>query len=115
MAAEISIATANFVGLDGLPRRPSLIIASEGPPLDVGDGYYITAPEPILVQADSVGHLAVNLVRGSKVRVAIEGTTYVRSIVVPDLPTFDLIKALGDVADHFAVQTLPALTDRRSF
>ena len=114
MAAELTTATAKFVGLDGAAKRAVLIISQEGGPLPVGDGGYVMDQDPMVVQADENGDLSVQLVRGSKIVVAVEGTTYVRSFTVPDVNTFDLLQVMSDVADHFAIQTLPPLVSRRS-
>lgn len=115
MAAQLATATAKFDGLDGQPARPTLIIALEDPPLPVGAGEYVVNPSPLVVQAAVDGTLSVQLPRGAKVRVAIEGTTYVRTITVPNVASFDLLQAMGDVPDQFAVQATPPLVSRRSF
>lgn len=113
--ASLTTATATFLGFDGEPRRPSLIFALEMPPTSLGGGEYLLDETPLVVQANELGILSVELVRGAKVRVAIEGTTYSKVITVPDVETFDLLQVLGDSADAFTIQTLPPLVSRRSF
>lgn len=108
----LSMATARFVGLDGKPHRSSIIVAPLSPS-SIG-GYVVGASEMTSVRADENGFLQVPLVIGARVRIAIEGTSMVRDIVVPNAASFDLMQVLADAPDQFNVQKTIPLVTRRS-
>lgn len=108
----VSIATATFLTMDGRPKQASIVIVSDGAPSLLG-GFVVGSDQPLIVTADESGFLQVTLLRSTTVRVAIEGTAFVREIVVPDEDTFDLLSALSTAPDPFTVQTtLPYLIRR---
>lgn len=113
-AVPVSLATARFVGLDGQPLARKVYItesALQGPM----NGYIVGSPsDNLVVDTDSDGFLQVLLVRGMRVLVAVEGTSLVREITVPNAATFDLLAAVGATPDQFSVQTVPPLLTRRS-
>lgn len=109
---EVSVCTATFLGLDGVPQKRTVIVALQGSPIALG-GYTIADEVSVIHTADELGFLQFSVVRGAKVRVAVEGTTFVREFVVPDLPTFDLLSVMATAPDPFTVQTpLPFLVRR---
>jgi len=112
-ASPTSIATAFFVGLDGKPRQRSILIVGSALPQLISG--FITGDEaPLIVKSDELGFLQVPLVRGSVVRVAIEGTALVREFTVPNVDTFDLMTALSTAPDPFTVQIPAPLLTRRN-
>jgi hypothetical protein len=63
--------------------------------------------EPITIKTNNSGHAEVSLVRGSKWRVAFEGTSIIRDITIPDASETDLLAALGGAPDPFDISILP--------
>lgn len=110
--ALVSIATATFLSLGGVPIKTSIIIATELAPTLIS-GYVVGVDQPLVVESDAQGFLQVPLMRGATIRVAIEGTTLIREITVPDVASFDLLTALAAAPDPYTVQTpLPFLIRR---
>lgn len=108
----MSVATALFIGLDGRAKQTTVIIVSDGNPRSIG-GYLVGSDLPLSAVSDALGFLQVPLVRGVTIRVAIEGTAFVREITVPDEASFDLLEAMAAADDPFTVQrTLPFLNRR---
>jgi hypothetical protein len=106
------LAVAQFVDLSGRPKRAKVIIALNENPTQFGDSPP-SLPSVVVGQGlskvyetDQNGLLQVQLIQGLKLRVAIEGTAYVREITVPCTgePTFDLLKAMSEVPDQFSIQ-----------
>lgn len=110
---NVSIATANFVGLDGRAKKMKVIIASDRPPVGLG-GFAVGDERPQVYESDDLGFFQATLVKGMVVRVAIEGTAYVREITVPNTDTFDLLAALATAPDPFTVQVTPPFLTRRN-
>jgi len=112
-SSNVSVCTCKFVGLDGVATQQKIIISQVTGPQAVG-GYLIARQVPQILESDDSGYLQFTLVRGAKVRVAIEGTAFVREITVPDTATFDLLAAMTDAPDPFTVQVPPPFLIRRS-
>lgn len=109
--AQLSVATARFTTLDGRPARRKMIFAVESQ-TEVGD--FSIGQDTLSVESDENGYLQIPLVQGAVVRVAIEGTSIVRTITVPSTPSFNVLQAVADAPDEFTVQTVPPLLTRRS-
>lgn len=110
--SKISVATATFVGMDGRPTQQSVLIAPVSAPMSVS-GVVAGSDRSTVFTTDENGQLQVPLVRGLRVRVGIEGTSFVREFVVPDQPNFDLLQVMSAAPDTFTVQpTAPLLTRR---
>lgn len=109
----VSVATANFIGLDGRAKKTSVIIAMDRPPT-LNGSVATTFDRSLTYSSDDAGFLQIPLVKGSIVRVAIEGTSYIREITVPDTDTFDLLNAMSTAPDPFTVQTTPPYLIRRN-
>lgn len=110
---QVSIGTAIFVSIDGRPRKTSVIVVSGDAPKVIGSvavGY----DRPMVYESDDSGFIQIPLVRGTTVRVGMENSTYIREIVVPNTPTFDLLQAMSTSPDPFTVQTTPPYLVRRS-
>lgn len=113
-SGNLSLATATFVDVQGFPAQRTVIIApADGTPQSV-NGYALGEVATKTFVSDSTGFLAVPLVRGTKLRVAIEGTTLVREIVVPNATQFDLLSVMATAPDAFTIQTAPSLLTRRN-
>jgi hypothetical protein len=106
----VSVGTMHFVGADGIIRQGTLLVAA----LDAASSGSVFVGATLLVNTDPTGFLAVPLVQGAKMRIAIEGTSIVRDITVPAAPTFDIMQALSAAPDQFSVQTVAPLLTRRS-
>jgi len=113
-SAPMSVGTALFVGLDGRAQKRRIVVVSDNAPAAI-NGLVVGNELPITVDADDFGFLYVPLVQGARVRIAIEGTAYVREIVVPSTSSFDILQAMAAAPDPFSVQVPPPFLIRRSF
>jgi hypothetical protein len=104
--------TGTFVDLNGNPTRARLLIGMVSLPRSVSSSTILPGTTQA-VDADENGFLQVALVPGSTIRVAIEGTTIVRELVVPS-SDFDFLTVLGTATDGFTVQVVPPFLTRRS-
>lgn len=109
----ISVATASFLGLNGIPKKTTVIVVMDESPRVVA-GFVAGSDLPTSFVSNDLGFLQIPLLRGMKVRVAIEGTALVREITVPDASSFDLLAAMNAVPDQFTVQATVPLLSRRS-
>jgi hypothetical protein len=108
----VSIATGLFVGLDGAPKRTTVVVVMDEAPKAVS-GFFAGSDAPATFITDDKGFLQIPLLRGAKVRVAVEGTSFARGIIVPDEDSFDLLSAMSSAPDPFTPQaTLPFLIRR---
>lgn len=72
-------------------------------PLQV-EGFQIAlVRDPITIKTDSSGHAEITLVRGLKVKVSMDGTSFIREITVPDVATFDILEELSTAPDPFDI------------
>lgn len=110
---SLSIGTARFYDAMGLPRKTKIYIGVASAPQALSS-VFVGGEQSIEVSSDDTGFMQFTLVRGSKVRVGIIGTSYVREFIVPDTATFDLQTVMATATDPFTVQTTPALLIRRS-
>lgn len=105
---SLSLATVDLIDLRGraLPNR-KISIYPVSMPLIV-DIYGVDLGRAgVIIETDNAGHAETNLVRGSQVKVVFEGTTFIRTIEVPDVSTFDLLTAVGAVPDQFSTAVIP--------
>lgn len=109
----ISVATALFVGLDGKVQKRRIVVVSDRPP-SVISGAAVGNELPVVVDSDDLGFLQIPLVQGAVVRVAIEGTTYVREFTVPTTPSFDLLAVMAAAPDPFTIQVPAPFLIRRN-
>lgn len=111
-ADVLSVCTATFIGLDGVAKAQDVIVALEQNPMEFS-GYVVGDKLPKMYKADENGFIQFTLVRGARVKVALEGTTFVREFTVPSTPSFDLLEAMAAAPDAFTIQTpLPFLIRR---
>lgn len=110
-SATVTTGYASFVGLDGSPARGRLIIVEDSPPKV---GQVTIQAGPMVVEADETGFLQVRLLKGATIRVAIEGTSVARTIIVPQTATFDIMQALSEASDAFTPAATTPLLTRRS-
>lgn len=110
----LSVCSGTFVGLDGRPRKTKLVIALDDNPT-TSAGLTVVGGNPLVVESGADGFLQFTLIRGTTVRIAIEGTYYVRQITVPNAASFDLIAAMATAPDPFTVQASAPFLIRRSF
>ena len=110
---DVSIAMATFIGLDARPIKTKVIVTnSDDVPQNIS-GFVIGTQLPIVVESDKFGFVQIPMVIGSKVRVAIEGTAFVRDFTVPNTGTFDLLNVMASALDPYSVQqTVPFLIRR---
>lgn len=108
----VSIATGHFLGLDGRPKKTTVLVGPTGVQ-NIG-GFVSGIDGPLVVTTDNNGFLNVPLLRGAHVRVAIEGTSFIRELVVPDTASFDLLSAMEAAPDPFSIQSPPPFLIRRS-
>jgi hypothetical protein len=106
----ISFGTARFAGSDGMTSPGTIVVANM---TLYAQGMLLPGTSKAY-KADAQGFLAIPLVQGAVVRVAVDGTYLVRDITVPSTPSFDIMAALAAAPDQYAVQTVPPLLTRRS-
>lgn len=108
----LSVGVARFIGPDGSPTKRRLVIIMEDAPKRVGP-YSSGNSEPLIVESDDLGFLQVPLVRGLTLKVALEGTSLIQELVVPDAPTFDFFDSMTTIPSRFSIQApTPSLTRR---
>jgi len=112
-AAPVSVATAHFVGLDGRAQKRRIVVVSSNSPAVIS-GVAVGNELPLVVDSDDLGFLQIPLVQGSVVRVAIEGTTYVREFTVPAATSFDLLAVMASAPDPFTIQVPAPFLIRRN-
>ncbi len=112
-ASDLSIGTARFLNTDGHPRKTRILIATDSSPQSLV-GMFVSQIQPLVIDSDDNGYLQFTLIRGSKVKVAIEGTAYVREFIVPDATSFDLLTVMSTATDPFTIQSVPPLLTRRT-
>lgn len=113
VSGATSICSAIFLGVDGRPVKRKVLVATLDSPQSIS-GFLVGNNFPLTYETDENGYVQFALLRGSKVRVAIETTSFVREFVVPSTPTFDLLTAMSDAADPYTIQRAPDLIIRRS-
>lgn len=112
-STSLCVLTATFVSADGRAVHRKVVVTSDGQ-IESLHGFSVGSDRPEVYESDDNGFIQVPLVRGARVRVAIEGTYLVREFVVPDVATADLLSVLSDTPDPFSVQQTPAHLNRRS-
>jgi hypothetical protein len=110
--APVSIAVARFVGVDGKPLKRTVVVSMSNSPENIGG--IAVGSSPIIHEADETGLVQMALVKGTTVRVAIEGTAFIREFVVPQTDSFNLLTAMAAAPDPYTVQTTAPLLTRRS-
>jgi len=109
----VSVGTALFVGLDGKTQKRRVVVVSDQAPAVIS-GSAVGNELPVVVDSDDDGFLQLVLVQGAKVRVAIEGTAYVREFTVPATASFDLLSVMASAPDPFTVQVPAPFLIRRN-
>jgi hypothetical protein len=61
-----------------------------------------------------MGFLQVPLVKGLRLKVALEGTSLIQDLVVPETPTFDFFDSMTETLSRFSIQAPAPLLTRRS-
>jgi hypothetical protein len=110
VGAEISIGTARLASGTGMSRSSSLFVYN----ISTYNQGFLVVDGGQKFSSDSQGFVFVPLMRGARVKIAIEGTTIVREITVPNTTTFDIMQAVVDAPDEFTIQTTAPLLTRRS-
>jgi len=110
--ANLSVAQATFVDVQGKPIRTKIIVGVVNTPQSLS-GYIVGIQTPLVFETDDSGFVQFTLVRGAKVRVAFEGTPFVKEITIPNAATFNLLTELGNAPDAFTVQQAPTALGRR--
>lgn len=112
-AGNLSVGTAKFYGADGKPKKTRILVVTDSVPQSLF-GIFVVRDQAITIDSDDDGFLQLTLIRGAKVRVAIEGTSYIREFIVPDAASFDLLTVMATATDPFTIQTTPPQLNRRS-
>lgn len=112
-AGNLSICSVSFVDLLGQPTKTKLLVTTEQNPTAVGN-FVVVGPRLLELESNDLGFVQFALVRGSNVRIAIEGTDFVREFVVPNATSFNLLTAMAAAPDPFTVQTTPPFLIRRN-
>jgi len=112
-SGQLSVCSTTFIGLDGQPVKTKVIVVADQPPTALST-YAVTNHQPLIFESGDDGFIQFTLVRGAKVRAAIEGSSFVREFVVPNAASFDLLTVMSTSTDPFTVQTVPPYLIRRS-
>ncbi len=112
-SGSLSVALAQFYSQDGQPKRTRVLIAIDSAPQNVG-GIFVGGGQTITVDSDDKGFFQATLLRGARVKVAVENSSFVREFVVPNQPSFQLFDVMATATDPYSVQTVPPLLIRRS-
>lgn len=110
---QLSVCSTTFVDLTGHPTKAKIVVVSDQNPSLVS-GLSLTQLQPIVLTSGDDGFIQFTLVRGAKVRVAIEGTAFVREFIVPNAASFDLLTVMTAAPDPFTVQVPPPFLVRRT-
>lgn len=109
----LSVCAATFIDGAGQPLDTKVIISVLDVPQSIA-GFLVSGSKALIYATDENGFMQFTLVRGAKVRAAVENTTFVREFVVPNTATFDLLAVMAAATDTFTIQTVPPLLIRRS-
>lgn len=112
-ASNLSIGMAKFYDQSGQPVKTRILVGIDSNPQSLA-GVFVSKGSSLIVDSGDDGFLQVTLMRGAKVRVAIEGTSYIREFIVPNTATFDLLTVMSTAVDPFTVQATIAQLIRRS-
>lgn len=112
-SSNLSVCSTTFVGLDGRPIQAKVIVVGDQNPT-LAFSYSVSNFQPLIFTSGTDGFLQFTLVRNTRVRVAIEGTAFVREFVVPNAASFDLLTVMAAAPDPFTVQVPPPFLVRRS-
>lgn len=112
-SSSLTVALARFYGPDGQPKKTRVLIAVDSIPQNI-DGAFIGAGPLLVVDSDDLGFFQATMIRGARVKVAIENSSFTREFVVPNANSFQLLDAMTAVPDPFTVQSVPPLLIRRS-
>lgn len=105
-----TLATLDLADLTGRALRDRQVsIYPVSAPIQSGGFGVDLGRDPVVLTTDVNGHAEVMLVRGSRVKVVFDGTSYIRTIDVPDADTFDLLDAVAAEDDQFDKAALPNL------
>ena len=101
-AQNMSLGSVSMVDAAGIAVVGQRItFYSEHVPLKI-EGYQAAmVRHPITVETDNDGYAEISLVRGLRLKVVFEGTSYIREITVPDQESFDILDLMSTVADPF--------------
>jgi hypothetical protein len=109
---DLSIGVARFIDSEGRPYQGRIISAPVGG--DQVSGFVVVGNAAKTYVADEKGFLQIRFVQGARMRIALEGTDIIKEIVVPAVPSFDLLEVIGAAPDQFTVQTTEPFLTRRS-
>lgn len=97
-----SLATVDLVDQAGAAiSGQRILFYSQHEPIQVEGFQAAMVRSPTIIETDNVGHAEVSLIRGLKLRVVFEGTSYIREITVPDQTSFDILELMASVPDPF--------------
>lgn len=103
-SSTLAVALIDLVDASGVAvADQTLTFYSEHEPYQI-EGYQVgLTRRPVSTTTNNGGHAEISLVRGLKMRVVFEGTSYIREFTVPDQATFNLMDVLGSAPDPFRV------------
>lgn len=93
---------ADFLSFDGLPLENFELQVSNLYDPETSAGMAVMEYERVY-RTDSAGHVEFDVVRGTKIRVALLTSPWVRDIKVPDKPAENLLDAAAAAVDAFQI------------
>lgn len=103
-SSSLAVALIDLVDASGIGVADQIItFFAEHEPYQV-EGYQVgLTRRPVSTTTNNAGHAELSLVRGLRMRVVFEGTSYIREFTVPDQATFNLMDVLGSAPDPFRI------------
>jgi hypothetical protein len=111
--SSLSYYYGSLCDVSGQPLRSKIVVTVINLPQNIG-GFLISGNCPLIFEPDEFGFVQMALVQGAIVKIAIDGTDFVRQVTVPSTATFDLLTIMNSAPDTYTVQTTPPLLERRS-
>ncbi len=109
-----SVDLADLTGAPIVGRRVIVVPVSSQVVADGGHNYAILpSVDRVVVYTDNNGHATVSLVKGQRVKVFLEGTTFQREFVVPTTD-FDIMTVATTKPDPLDIVTTPPMPIRLS-
>lgn len=101
-SSNMSLGCVDMVDASGVAvAEQKITFYSQHVPLKVEGFQAAMIRRPITVETDNNGHAEVSLVRGLRLKVVFEGTSYIREITVPDESFFDILDLMAASPDPF--------------
>jgi hypothetical protein len=101
-ASNLSLAHVDIVDAAGVAvSEQRITFYSQHIPLKVEGFQAAMIRRPVTIETNNDGHAEVSLIRGLRLKVVFEGTSFIREITVPDQADFDILDLMAAAPDPF--------------